>query len=72
MAFDTMIAAHLVEQNANAIGLKNLAFTHFGAQMTEIEALIGKGKNQISMEQVSIDKLTQYASADADYTFRPV
>ena len=69
-AFDTMIAAHLLEQNANAIGLKNLAFTHFGAQMTEIEALIGKGKNQITMEQVSIDKLTQYASADADYTYR--
>lgn len=69
-AFDTLIAAHLVEQNAQAIGLKNLAFTHFGAQMTEIQALIGKGKNQITMEQVSIDKLTQYACADADYTYR--
>ena len=70
IAFDTMIAAHLVEQNAQAIGLKNLAFQHFGAQMTEIQALIGKGKNQITMDQVSIDKLTQYAGADADYTFR--
>ena len=70
LKFDTMIAAHLLEQNSQAIGLKNLAFTHFGAQMTEIEALIGKGKNQISMEQVSVDKLTQYASADADYTYR--
>ncbi len=69
-AFDTMIAAHLLEQNAQAIGLKNLAFQHFGAQMTEISTLIGKGKNQITMEQVSLDKLTQYASADADYTFR--
>lgn len=70
LAFDTMIAAHLLETNAQAVGLKSLAFTHFGVQMTEIEALIGKGKNQISMEQVSIDKLTQYASADADYTYR--
>jgi DNA polymerase-1 len=69
-AFDTMIAAHLLEQNTNAIGLKNLAFQYFGAQMTEIEALIGKGKNQITMEQVSVDKLTQYACADADYTYR--
>lgn len=69
-AFDTMIAAHLLETNAQAIGLKTLAFTHFGAQMTEIEALIGKGKNQISMDQVDIEKLTQYAAADADYTFR--
>lgn len=68
--FDTMIAAHLVEQNSQAVGLKNLAFQYFGAQMTEIEKLIGKGKNQLTMDQVSIDKLTEYASADADYTFR--
>ncbi|MCC7163601.1 MAG: DNA polymerase I [Anaerolineae bacterium] len=68
--FDTMIAAHLVEQNSQAVGLKNLAFQYFGAQMTEIESLIGKGKNQLTMDQVSIDKLTQYVCADADYTFR--
>lgn len=70
LTFDTMIAAHLLEQNSQAIGLKNLAFTHFGVQMTEIEALIGKGRNQISMDRVSIEKLTQYAGADADYTSR--
>ncbi len=69
-AFDTMLAAHLLEQNAQAVGLKNLAFTHFGVQMTEIEALIGKGKNQITMEQVPLEKIMQYASADADYTYR--
>ncbi len=70
VTFDTMIAAHLLENNPQAIGLKNLAFQRFGAQMTEIEALIGKGKNQITMEQVSVDKITQYACADADYTYR--
>lgn len=69
-AFDTMIAAHLLEQNQQAVGLKTLAFQHFGVQMTEIEALIGKGKNQLTMDQVSVDKLTQYACADADYTYR--
>lgn len=70
LTFDTMIAAHLLETNAQAVGLKSLVFTHFGVQMTEIEALIGKGKNQITMEQVSVDKITQYAGADADFTFR--
>lgn len=70
LAFDTMVAAHLLEQNSQAIGLKNLVFTHFGAEMTKIEELIGRGKNQLTMEQVSIDKITQYASADADYTYR--
>lgn len=70
LAFDTMVAAHLLENNPQAVGLKNLSFQHFGAQMTEIQALIGKGKNQITMEQVSVEKITQYASADADYTHR--
>lgn len=70
LVFDTMIAAHLLEQNSQAVGLKNLAFTYFGAQMTKIEDLIGKGKNQITMEQVPIDKIVPYASADADYTYR--
>ncbi len=69
-AFDTLIAAHLLENNPQAIGLKNLAFQHFGVQMTEIQALIGKGKNQISMAQVSVEKITPYAGADADYTYR--
>ncbi len=69
-AFDTMIAAHLCELNTQKLGLKDLAFARFGAQMTEIEALIGKGKNQIGMDQVSVDKLTRYACADADYTYR--
>jgi DNA polymerase-1 len=70
LTFDTMIAAHLIEPNSQKVGLKDLAFARFGAQMTEIEALIGKGKTQVSMDQVGVDKITQYAGADADYTYR--
>ena len=71
LAFDTMIAANLVEQGGS-LGLKNLVRDKFGVEMTEIEALIGKGKNQISMADVDIAKVSQYACADADYTFRLV
>lgn len=72
MSFDTLTAAHLVEPTGQALGLKSLAWSKFGIQMTEIEGLIGKGKNQLSMSQVPIVQVTSYAGADADYTYRLV
>ena len=71
LAFDTMIAASLVEQGGS-LGLKNLVREKFGAEMTEITALIGKGKQQISMVDVPIEQAAPYACADADYTYRLV
>ncbi|MDE3088968.1 MAG: DNA polymerase I, partial [Chloroflexota bacterium] len=70
LAFDSMIAAHLLEPSGQSVGLKNLVFSKFGVEMTEIEALIGKGKNQITMDAVDPARVTRYACADADYTFR--
>jgi DNA polymerase-1 len=72
LAFDSMIAAHLIEPGAPSLSLKNLVLAKFGVQMTEIETLIGKGKRQISMAQVEIDQVARYACADADYTYRLV
>jgi DNA polymerase-1 len=70
LAFDSMIAAHLVEPGGQSIGLKSLVFQKFGVEMTEIAALIGKGKKQISMAQVDVAQVSRYACADADYTYR--
>ncbi|MEE8158377.1 MAG: DNA polymerase I [Dehalococcoidia bacterium] len=65
---DTMMAAHLL--GIKAIGLKNLALDVLHHEMTPISALIGKGKNQKSMDQVPIDDVVQYACADADFVGR--
>lgn len=70
LAFDTLVAANLLETGGQKLGLKELVFSKFGFQMTEIEGLIGKGKNQLSMSEVSIDRVAPYACSDADYTFR--
>ena len=71
LAFDTMIAASLIERGGS-LGLKSLVRERFGVEMTEIATLIGKGKSQISMADVPIEQVGQYACADADYTFRLV
>lgn len=72
LAFDSMIAAHLIESSTQSLGLKNLVLAKFGVQMTEIESLIGKGKRQISMAEVDVAQVARYACADADYTYRLV
>ncbi|MEE8419075.1 MAG: DNA polymerase I, partial [Dehalococcoidales bacterium] len=66
LAFDTMVAAYLL--NEQAIGLKALAFSRLGIEMTPIKELIGSGAKQITMSQVEIDRATDYACADADLT----
>lgn len=68
LATDTMIAAHLLGENS--IGLKALALSKIGVQMTPIEDLIGKGAKKVTMAQVDIKLATAYAAADADMTLR--
>ncbi len=68
LAFDTMIAAYLLSEQS--LGLKALSFSRLGIEMTPIDELIGSGKNQLSMSQVEIAKVADYACADADITLR--
>jgi len=65
---DTMVAAFVL--NKSHIGLKSLALSELGIQMTPIEDLIGKGRNQLSMTDVAADEAGKYAAADADITLR--
>ena len=68
--FDTMVAHHLALP-----GLKNsmdfMAETHLGYSPVKLESLIGKkGKNQLSMRQVEVEKAKEYAAEDADITLQ--
>jgi len=66
--FDTMIAANLLSKRST--GLKKLCLDIIQEEMTPIEDLIGKGKDQISFKSVSIEKAVDYSCADADVTLR--
>ncbi len=70
IAFDTMIARWLLQSAERALGLKDLAYFELGIQMTPITDLIGKGKNQLSMADVPVDRAAPYACADADVSYR--
>lgn len=64
--FDTMLAHYLVEPDMRH-NLNYLSETLLNYRPIEIEELIGrKGANQLSMRSVPIDKISIYASEDAD------
>lgn len=64
--FDTMIAAYLIQPDAHSYKLDKLAQQYLNYQMQPIEELIGKGKDQLTMDQVPVEKVTFYAAEDAD------
>ena len=69
--YDTMVAAWLTNNSPLAKhGLKDLTLERLNIQMTPISDLIGKGKSQITMAEVSIEQATPYACADVDMTLR--
>ncbi len=68
--FDTMIAAWLVDPGRRALGLKDLAWSMLGIEMTPITDLIGRGRSQITMAEVPVEDVVPYACADVDITLR--
>jgi len=70
VAFDTMIAAWLLDPASRGLGLKNQAWARLGIEMTHIEELIGRGAQQITMAEVPVAQAAPYAAADVDVPLR--
>lgn len=70
ITFDSLIGEWLTNPGSKQLGLKDLAYDRLGIAMTEITELIGKGKEQITFDQVPIADAAPYAAADADMTLR--
>ena len=66
--FDTMLASYVLNPTASH-NLDNLAMVHLDRTMISIDELIGKGKDQISMSQVSVEDVSRYACEDAEVTY---
>jgi len=70
LGFDSMIAEWVGDSSSRNLGLKALVWTRLSQQMIEIEDLLGKGRMQITMAQVPIEKAGTYAVADAEVVLR--
>ncbi len=70
VAGDSMIAHYLLHSGERSHGLDDLTRDLLGHTNISITELIGKGKKQITMDQVRTAKVRDYACEDADTAFR--
>ena len=68
--FDTMLAHYLINPDMRH-NMEVLAETYLNYSPISIVELLGKkGKNQLSMRDISLEKITEYAVEDADITLQ--
>ena len=68
--FDTMLAHYLINPDMKH-NMEVLAETYLNYSPISIVELLGKkGKNQLSMRDISLEKITEYAVEDADITLQ--
>ncbi|GAB3898396.1 DNA polymerase I [Larkinella knui] len=68
--FDTMVAHYLIEPEQRH-NMDIMAMTHLNYEPVSIETLIGKkGPKQVTMRDVEIQKVVEYAGEDADITLQ--
>ena len=70
IAFDTMVASYLVDPSLRQHGLDALSLRYLDYKKIPTTDLIGKGKDQISMADVEVATVCEYACEDADMTLR--
>jgi len=68
--FDTMIAAYLINPSSRRLAIGNLAEEYLGMTKIETKTIIGSGMKQVTMDQVALETVAEYACEDADAAFR--
>ena len=69
-AFDTMVASFTLAGSTRRHNLDDLALVYFGLHKIPTSAIIGKGKKQVTMAEVLVEQVAEYACEDADVTWR--
>jgi DNA polymerase-1 len=63
---DTMLASYVVDSAANRHDMDVLAKKYLDTSTIHFEDIAGKGKKQLTFNQIDVDKAAEYASEDAD------
>ena len=70
IAYDTMVAAYLINPDRRRFNLDDLAQGYLHFRKIPTSDLIGKGKNQITMDRIEVPTVAEYACEDADTVVR--
>ena len=70
IAYDTMLESYVLDAVGGRHNMDDLALRLLGYHTTAFEAVAGKGKDQLTFDQVSLEQAGPYAAEDADIAFR--
>ncbi|PCI61587.1 MAG: DNA polymerase I [Gammaproteobacteria bacterium] len=70
VAYDTMIESYCYNSIASRHNMDALADKYLGIKTVHFEDIAGKGKKQLTFNQIDIEKAGHYAAEDADITLR--
>lgn len=68
--FDTMLESYCLNSVASRHDMDTLALHHLNHVNIKFEEIAGKGKNQLTFDQIEIEQAAPYAAEDADITMR--
>ena len=67
---DTMLMSYVLDAGKNRHNMDTLSEIHLGHKTISYKDLVGTGKKEINFREVDVEKAKDYASEDADITFR--
>ncbi|MDF2182978.1 DNA polymerase I [Neptuniibacter sp. CAU 1671] len=70
IAWDTMLESYVLNSTAGRHDMDSLAERFLGQSTISFESIAGKGKNQLTFNQIDLEQAAPYAAEDADITLR--
>ena len=68
--FDSMLESYVLDSTATRHNMDAVALKYLGHTTIKFEDVAGKGKNQLTFNQVPLDTAAPYAAEDADISLR--
>lgn len=70
VAHDTMLESYVLDSTATRHDMDSLARKYLDVSTVKFEDIAGKGKKQLTFNQIAVDVASHYAAEDADITLR--
>ena len=70
VAHDTMLESYVLDSTATRHDMDSLARKYLGVSTVKYEDVAGKGRKQLTFDQVPLDAAAHYAAEDADITLQ--
>ncbi|WP_459177195.1 DNA polymerase I [Ewingella americana] len=70
IAFDTMLESYVLDSVSGRHDMDSMADRYLGHKTVSFEEIAGKGKNQLTFNQIALEQAAPYAAEDADVTLQ--